>query len=229
MDEQDGHYRRALRFRFLTRFYDPMFRWGLREERIKGDLVKQAAPIQDERVLDLGCGTGTLLLKIRSSSPEVQLVGLDADPDILKQAFRKASQVGKAICFDRGLASELPYADGSFDHVFSSLMLHHLTGSERRQALREIVRVLRPGGYFHLVDWDRPANPLLWLSFQFVRILDGYERTRDSARGELSARLREAGFSEIEHLGRYATAGGTLSRYRARTQAGGGRVEQSTT
>jgi SAM-dependent methyltransferase len=215
MSEGQHESRRALRFRFLTRFYDPLFRWGLREARVKGDLVGQATLLAGQSVLDVGCGTGTLALAIRAACPGAHVVGLDADPEILLIAAGKAGKAAAPIRFDRGLATALPYPDGAFDHVFSSLMLHHLTGGERREALRQVVRVVKPGGRFHLVDWDRPQAWPLHLPFFLVRALDGFDRTEDSARGRLPALLGEAGFGEVEHLGRYATVGGTLGRYRA--------------
>lgn len=215
MSEEQHDYRRALRFRFLTRFYDPLIRWGLREARVKGDLVGQADLRPGESALDVGCGTGTLALAVAAACPGLTTVGLDADPDALGIAAAKAAQGGSGVRFDRGLATALPYPDESFDHVFSSLMLHHLTGDERRAALREVVRVLRPGGRFHLVDWCKPHTPVVWLAFLAVRTLDGFGRTADSAHGRLPALVREAGLGEPERLGRYATVGGTLCRYRA--------------
>ena len=135
--------------------------------------------------------------------------------DMLRIATGKAARAESAVRFDQGLATGLPYSDGSFDHIFSSLMLHHLTGEERRGTLREVVRVLRPGGRFHLVDWCQPHTRLLSIAFLVVRVLDGFGRTEDSARGRLPALIRDAGLGEPEHLARYTTVGGTLCRYRA--------------
>lgn len=215
MSEEQHEFRRALRFRFLTRFYDPLIRWGLREARVKNDLLGQAELQPGQSVLDVGCGTGTLALSVAAACPGVNTVGLDADPDILRIAAEKATRAGSAVRFDQGLATALPYADGSFDHVFSSLMLHHLTAEERRGTLAEVVRVLKASGQFHLVDWCKPHTSFMRLAFLAVRALDGFGRTADSARARLPALIREAGLGEPEHLGRYATVGGTLCRYRA--------------
>lgn len=189
-------------------------RW--RAERWIGDLIGQADLRPGVSSLDVGCGTGTLALAVAAACPGLTTVGLDADPDVLGLAVGKAARTGSVVRFDQGLATALPYPDESFDHVFSSLMLHHLTGEERRAALREVVRVLKPGGRFHLVDWCRPHTPFMWIAFLAVRTLDGFGRTADSARGRLPALLREAGLGEPERLGRYATVGGTLCRYRAK-------------
>lgn len=60
MSDTPGHYVPALRFHWLTRFYDPLIRVTLREDRFKALLVEQAVPQPGDRILDLGCGTGTL-------------------------------------------------------------------------------------------------------------------------------------------------------------------------
>jgi ubiquinone/menaquinone biosynthesis C-methylase UbiE len=99
----------------------------MREPTIKGRLVEQAKIANDQRVLDLGCGTGTLALLIKRRYPGALVVGLDVDPRVLARARRKAGRVGVRVALTRGTASDLPYPDGAFGRVVSSLVLHHLT------------------------------------------------------------------------------------------------------
>jgi ubiquinone/menaquinone biosynthesis C-methylase UbiE len=132
--------------RRLTRFYDPIVRWTTRESTFKQRLVKQAQ-IQ----LDLGCGTGTLTILAKKSSPHARVAGLTGDAAMLEIARRKAAAGDVEVAFDRGSAVDLPYADHSFDRVLSSLLFHQLTRQNKRQALREVLRVLRPGGEPELV------------------------------------------------------------------------------
>jgi ubiquinone/menaquinone biosynthesis C-methylase UbiE len=73
----DG-YLRALRFPALTRVYDPVIRLTIRERRFKELLVQQAAPAPGQRVLDLGCGTGTLAIEVKRSQSAAEVAGLDA-------------------------------------------------------------------------------------------------------------------------------------------------------
>jgi len=88
-------------------------------------LVAQADLSDGLRVLEIGCGTGNVTLHAKRLHPETELVGLDPDPKALVRAERKAAGLS-AIRFERGYAQSLPFGDGEFDRVLSSMMLHHL-------------------------------------------------------------------------------------------------------
>jgi len=103
-------------------------------------------------MLDVGCGTGNLLRTTGRRYPGVGLTGLDPDPKALARARRKTRRAGLEVRLDRGFAQELPYPDGSFDRVFSSLMLHHLDTTSKNDLLGEVRRVLRPDGLLVLAD-----------------------------------------------------------------------------
>ena len=104
--------------------------------------------------------------------------------------------------------------------MLSSLVFHHLTTEDKRRALAECDRVLRPGGELHIADWGRPHNALMWLASWSVRIFDGPRTTADSVQGRLPQLCREAGFAETEETGRFAMLFGTLSLYRTRRVPG---------
>jgi ubiquinone/menaquinone biosynthesis C-methylase UbiE len=104
-------------------------------------------------VLDIGCGTGNLLLALGRDHPGVEIEGLDPDPRPLARAARKAHRAGVAASWRPGYAQDLPHADGSVDRVFSSLMLHHLH-DDKDALLAEVRRVLRPDGMLVLADID---------------------------------------------------------------------------
>ena len=106
-----------------------------------------------QRILDVGCGTGTLAVLIKRLHPDVEVVGLDPDARALDRARRKADRAGVSVRFDQGYSDELPNAAASFDHVFSSLMLHHLSEQAREKTLQEIHRVLAAGGALHVLDF----------------------------------------------------------------------------
>jgi ubiquinone/menaquinone biosynthesis C-methylase UbiE len=207
----------ALRFRALTRFFDPLIGLGLPERRFKRRLLEQASPEPGQHTLDIGCGTGTLAVMAKAARPDVEVVGLDADHEILDLARSKARAAGVEVRFDHGLSTQLPYKDDSFDRVVSTLFFHHLTGPDKRLTAAEIARVLRPGGELHVGDWGRPADPLMWALFTgAVRVFDGFERTRDNAAGALPRIFERAGISEARETERMRTAFGTLCLYRAR-------------
>src|ERR1044072_5570314 len=117
------------------------------------ELISLANIEPDHRVLDIGCGTGTLLVKLKRQYGAAQVVGLDPDPKALRRARIKAARAAVSVQFDQGLANELPYKRESFDRVFSSFMFHHLDNPERENMLKEVLRVLKPGGSFHFVDF----------------------------------------------------------------------------
>ncbi|MFQ5663053.1 MAG: class I SAM-dependent methyltransferase [Terriglobia bacterium] len=216
MGRPRGDYIPALKYPWLTSAYDPLLRWILREAAFKRRLVEQARIEPGQRVLDLGCGTATLTLLIKSPQPEATVVGLDADPRALALAGVKAARAGLDITLDQGMADELVYVDHCFDRVLSSLLFHHLTLEKKMQALREAFRVLRPGGELHVADWGRPQNALLRVAFLLVQILDGFETTAESVRGLLPELINQAGFEGVAEAARYTTPFGTLCLYRGR-------------
>jgi len=117
------------------------------------ELISRADIEPGLHVLDIGCGTGTLLVKLKRQYGAAQVVGLDPDPKALRRAHIKAARAAVSVQFDQGFANELPYKRESFDRVFSSFMFHHLDKPEREKMLKEVLRVLKPGGSFHFVDF----------------------------------------------------------------------------
>jgi ubiquinone/menaquinone biosynthesis C-methylase UbiE len=209
-EEREG-FVAALRFRSLNRAFDPVVRLTMREARFKPKLLDQAAIRPGHRVLDLGCGTGTLAIMAKERIPEADVVGLDGDPDILKQAGAKAKRTGQSVRFDQGFSTDLPYEDDSLDRVLSTLFFHHLTTDEKRQTAREIVRVLKPGGELHVADFTRPRDPLMAGAFFMVRAFDGFERTRVNGRGQLGDLLIEEGFDSYGETQAFRTGFGLLA------------------
>jgi SAM-dependent methyltransferase len=201
----------ALRFRILTPLFDSVVRATVRESTFKPALIEQAGLRADQRVLDLGSGTGTLALMAKRHQPRCEVTGLDADPEILELARRKAARAQLDVRFDQGLANALPYDAESFDRVLSTLFFHHLMGDEKRGALAEVARVLRPGGELHLADWTAPGDPIQAVLSWQVRLFDGLDRTRENFAGRLPELLADAGFSEVREHQRLRTAFGTLA------------------
>ena len=172
--------------------YDPLVKL-LGADRARRKLFDQATVQPHQRVLDIGCGTGTFAVAIKGWLPSVQVVGLDPDPKALGRSRRKADRAGASIRFDQGFANALPYPDDRFDRVFSSLMFHHLPHDTRLPTLREVRRVLKRGGSLHLLDFEQEGpyshNPL-------ARWLHSSERMRDNTREQILNLMSEAGFVE---------------------------------
>jgi SAM-dependent methyltransferase len=203
----------ALSFPWLTPLYDPFLKWGMRENDFKRRLIQQAHIQPGMRALDLGCGTGTLTVLIKQTHPEVDVVGLDGDLTVLEIARSKANQAGVKITLDHGMAFQLPHPDNSFDRVLSSLVFHHLTSENKLHAMREIYRVLRPGGELHIVDFGKPRRIYARLISLVMRRL---EEAADNIQGLLPGMIRSAGFAQVEETIQYTTIVGGLSLYRAK-------------
>jgi ubiquinone/menaquinone biosynthesis C-methylase UbiE len=142
---------------WLLPIYDP-FTKLLRLDRARRQLLLQADLRPGHRVLDIGCGTGSLVVLTKQLFPDAEVVGLDPDEKALTRARRKAQCNAANIEFDRGFSDALNYPDASFDRVFSSFMFHHLEHDEKQQTLCEIQRVLKPGGTLHLLDFAGPNS-----------------------------------------------------------------------
>ncbi len=203
----------ALRWHFATGLYDAVVPWTTRERTVKAALVEKLSPRAGERILDVGCGTGTLAIAVARAQPAAVVRGVDADRAILARATAKSTLAGIDIGFTLGFAQHLPFADRSFDAVVSSLFFHHLTREGKSSALAEIARVLRPGGRLLIADWGRPSGPVARMLFLVVQFLDGFESTRDSVDGALPELMASAGFGEISVIREFATPLGTIALY----------------
>lgn len=205
----------ALRFEFLTKFYDPLVRYSTREAAFKDALVRQANLSGDQKILDLACGTATLLIAIKKKHPKISASGLDADAEILKMARRKTKLARVEINFEQGFSDALPFENESFDRVFSTLFFHHLTLERKRRTLGEILRVLKPGGEFHLADFALPRNKSQFVLSKWIRLIDGFETTHDNLRGRLKFLMEQNGFASVERTGYFQTIIGTIRLFKA--------------
>jgi len=205
----------ALRFNALTWAYDPIAMRITRARRWRPALVDAIAPAPGQRILDLGCGTGTLCLMLKVRCPEAAIIGIDPDPAVLSRAARKAEAAGVDLPLIRASATALP-AEPPVDACVASLMFHHLDRAEKQAALAEAVRVLKPGGRLVILDWGPPKTRAGRLGFLVTQLFDGFETTQDHASDAFVQLVLAAGLGPVDELGRWPTAVGVLCLYSAR-------------
>jgi ubiquinone/menaquinone biosynthesis C-methylase UbiE len=130
-----------------------------RERAFREQLVQLARLEPGQSVLDIGCGTGLLAIAAkRRIGPLGSVHGIDASPEMIARARKKARKAGVDVTFTNGVVEGLPFPDEHFDAVLSTLMLHHLPRAAREQCVREIRRVLKPGGRVLAVDFGRATG-----------------------------------------------------------------------
>ncbi|HKU27465.1 MAG TPA: class I SAM-dependent methyltransferase [Candidatus Sulfotelmatobacter sp.] len=175
-------------------FYDFIARL-LGADKARRSLLQHAKLMPNERILDIGCGTGTFAVMAKQFYPSVDIVGLDPDPKALARASQKAEKARVSLRFDRGFADSLGYPTDTFDSVFSSFMFHHLESSNREKTLREVVRVLKPGGRFLLLDFEASDS-----GHGLMDLFHRTERLHDNSEDRILALMRQGGFSAYGKL-----------------------------
>jgi len=149
-----------------------------------------------QRVLDLGCGTGELTRMIADNLDAArggQAVGIDAAVKMIQVARKKR---GNHACrFDVVAAESLPYEDGAFDAVVSSLFFHHVDRELKQRTLAESFRVLPPGGKLVIADMHLPTTWMGWLVSWTSRWFFMQPQIAENIRGILPGLMTEAGFS----------------------------------
>ncbi len=157
-----------------------------------------------ERVLDVGCGPGSLTIPAgRKVGRQGKTAGIDASPEMIGVATRKARKEDLEIDFRVAPIEALPFEDAQFDLVLSSLMLHHLPDDVKAQGLAEIIRVLKPGGRLIAIDISGGHSAgSLHRGPPFASILMGligHRMPRDYVE-RLQAMMRTAGFESVEEV-----------------------------
>jgi ubiquinone/menaquinone biosynthesis C-methylase UbiE len=168
---------------------------GMGVNRRGSRMVIELAGIEPgEAVLDVACGSGSLTLTAESyAGRNGKVYGIDASPEMIRVAKRKASRSGSAVIFQLGLAEKLEFPAAAFDVVISRLAIHHLPEEVKAGAFAEMLRVLKPGGRVLIADFVQPKNHFM---SHIASALVGSHMMETSA-WSLPPLLKEAGFTEV--------------------------------
>ena len=162
---------------FITRFlnlvacfYDPFLKLTMDEEKFRQEIIGLADLEGNERVLDIGCGTGTLVLMLAEILHSGHIYAIDVAPKMIVVARNKAQKEEKKIDYRIGTSTALPYEDNYFDAVFTTLLFHHLNFEEKDITLREIYRVLKVDGKYISAEFGKfPDDFFHGIIFKFTR------------------------------------------------------------
>jgi ubiquinone/menaquinone biosynthesis C-methylase UbiE len=167
---------------------------GRRRADRRADLfVARAALGPGRRALELGCGTGVFLEKVARSGALIH--GLDLSEELLAKARARLGAFAN-VTLDQGNAEQMPYEDQAFDAVYGSSVLHHL---DLDAALREVHRVLRPGGRLVFAE-PNILNPQVAVMFHLGLTKEYFGVSPDEmafSRFAAKAALVRAGFREV--------------------------------
>ncbi|MBI5374721.1 MAG: class I SAM-dependent methyltransferase [Candidatus Schekmanbacteria bacterium] len=173
-------------------FYDVVFGWLLR--RTHDEVVRLATSSPGERVLDVGCGTGSLAIALKASVGQTGLVhGIDASPEMIEVSRRNASRASADVNFTVGLGEAIPFPNETFDLVVSQLAIHHLPDDLKQSAIKEMHRVLKPNGRCMIVDFEPPKS----ITGRFATRMFLRPMIKINVKNYLPL-MEEAGFTNIE-------------------------------
>jgi ubiquinone/menaquinone biosynthesis C-methylase UbiE len=198
--------------------YDRVVAVMSRERAWRSALLSSMAPADDDFIVDVGAGTGTLAVALKQRAPHCRLVAIDPDPAVLEMARAKGEAVAKGIEWRHGMGDRISefVADGSATKAVSSLVLHHCDLAGKASILGAMAKVLRPGGQLFIADYGRQRTLWMRALFLLVQAVDGWKTTGQNAQGLLPRLIAEAGFIDVVERSIVPTPTGSISIYTAR-------------
>jgi ubiquinone/menaquinone biosynthesis C-methylase UbiE len=171
---------------------------GGQQEAILTATLDAAELLPGHSLIDVGCGTGKLVVAAaRQIGQAGTAIGVDATPEMIDLALARATEHRSAAQFRLGVAESLPAETASMDAVTSSYFFHHLPSDVKYAAIREMWRVLKPGGRLVITDYGRPRTLFGFIASIPMRF-DFHEYVRPQLRGELERIIKDEGLATPE-------------------------------
>lgn len=187
-----------------------------RGNRWRSALVAQVRPRPEDVIIDVGCGTGSLLVRLGKAAPSARLIGIDRDPAILARARERAAAAGVSVelcSFARQAAARLGGIRPT--KVVSSLLFHQVPMDEKTAALAAMHALLEEGGEVHIADYGLQRTALMRALFAgIIQNVAGRVNTEPNGRGVLPELMHAAGFRGVEETRIIPTLSGSISLYR---------------
>ncbi|MBK9993546.1 MAG: class I SAM-dependent methyltransferase [Saprospiraceae bacterium] len=214
----------ALGYDFLTAYYDLAIKLTMPEKKFRRILVESINPQDDESILEFGFGTGQNLILVKNQNQNIRLTGLDIDPKVKDIANYKLAKNNLTVPLDLYSGNMFPYPDNHFDKIYSCLVFHQLDADTKANSLKEIYRVLKPGGELIIADWGKADNKIMKLTFGIVQMLDGFKTTDDNVKGKMPEYIAKGGFENVQIIQSINTAIGTFSYFKARKKLSNSKI-----
>jgi precorrin-6B methylase 2 len=201
----------------LTSVYDRVIVVMTRESKWRGKLLNAVAPHDDEIVVDLGSGTGSMAIMLARAAPKAYIYAVDPDPEVQAIAADKAQNAGvvvkQVVALGGDQIAALPY--GQVDKVVTSLVSHQCATEAKKALLANAFVLLRLGGALLVADYGAQTTLLMQFLFNQVRSLDGYENTKPNKDGMIHAMISDAGFVQVSERWNVQTPTGSITLWTA--------------
>ncbi len=207
-----------IRYWFAKLIYDVIFVILVRDGSWQEGIFESLAPKAGDRILDLGPGSSSTAITLALGYPEATFIALEPSPKSAEKARSKVerNEIRNLSVIVAPLHGALPFDASSFDKVVCMLGFHDCPPVEKLRIVKEIIRVVRRGGTFHVADFDKPENPGEGGILEFARRISGSAAAEPDITGSWTEFLAKGGFAGVRRQSSHSIGIGRISVVKAR-------------